>query len=132
MALAALGAGVAFFIVQGERGWFVGVGATIFILAIVFTATIFLHQYKGSLNRLQQMQPPEATLALTDEGFTVASNVGASTLKWEAITELWVHPQYWLLFLSSAQYITLPTADISRERLETIKDRVAASGGKIA
>jgi hypothetical protein len=132
VALAAMGGGVAYFVAQGERGWLVGAGGTVFVLAIIFVVAIFRSQYQSSLQRLHKMQPPEATLTLTESGFTLSSNLGSSTARWSAITELWEAPQFWLLFVSSAQYITLPTADIPRESLDEIRRSLVKAGGKVA
>jgi hypothetical protein len=84
------------------------------------------------MNRLRQMNPPEVSLVLTDEGFTISSSAGASTMRWSAITEIWERPKFWLLFLSPAQFITLPTSDMPRESLEMVRSKVAAAGGKVA
>jgi hypothetical protein len=102
VALVALGASVAFFLIRGDRGWFVGAAGTVFVLAIVFAAALFLSHYRGSLSRLRRMNPPEAALVLSDEGFTLSSSAGSSTLRWSAITEMWERPEFWLLFLSPA------------------------------
>ena len=83
------------------------------------------------MGRLRAMQPPEATLALSEDGFTLSSNAGSATLRWSAVSELWETPQFWLLFFSSAQFITLPIANVPGESLAAIKSSVVKSGGKV-
>jgi hypothetical protein len=131
VALAVVGGAVLFSVVNGERGWFVGAGGTVFVLAVIFAGALFLVHYRGSMGRLSRMNPPEASLVIADDGFTISSSAGASTLRWSAITEIWERPQYWLLFLSSAQFITVPTSDVPAQSLELLKTRIVAAGGKV-
>lgn len=49
-----------------------------------------------------------------------------------AITEIWQFPDYWLLFFSRAQFITLPLADLDPEAQELILDRAKSHGAKVS
>jgi len=78
------------------------------------------------------MQSPLATFEVGDERFRVTSDVGSSELSWGAIIEVWQFSEFWLLFFSRAQFITLPLADLNSEAQELILSRLKAHGVKIA
>lgn len=121
-----------YFIVGGDRSWFVGSMATILVGLIALLAAVLMVQYRRSMARLRKMEPPHVTLALADDGFTLSSNLGSSTLRWPSITEVWVLPRYWMLFFSPGQYIMLPAGDVPADQLEFIRQHVRVAGGKIA
>ena len=98
----------------GHRSWYVGFMGAVLGLAVVFAMALYLIHYRASIMRFRRMQTPEATLELSEERFRVTSDVGTSELAWTAVTEVWTFPEFLLLFLSRAQFITLPIADLGK------------------
>jgi YcxB-like protein len=121
-----------YFVANGDRSWFVGAIGTVLAFGALLAGAMFLIRYRHALRRLNQMRPPEATLVLSAEGFTISTTMSSATIRWSAIKEILERPNFWLLFLSSAQFITVPTSDVSRAELEIIRSHVVASGGKVA
>lgn len=77
------------------------------------------------------MRSPEAIFELGEERFRITSDVSTSELAWSTITEVWRFPEFWLLFLSPAQFITVPVADLDSDACEFILGRVKSQGGKV-
>jgi len=121
VALIVLTAAVAYSLIHGDRGWFAGATATVLALGLVMMPLTFLTHYRSSVRRLRAMRPPEATLTMTEQGFSLSSSIASSSVQWSAGKELWETPDFWLVFLSSAQFITLPTADVSGDALDFFK-----------
>ncbi len=117
---------------SGDRSWWVGVFGTMLALGVVFGIALYCIHYRGSLTRFRRMRLPEATFELGDERFRISSDVGTSELAWSTITEVWRYPDFWLLFLSRAQFITLPSADLDTNVREFILAKTKSSGAKVA
>jgi YcxB-like protein len=130
VALLVLVAMTAFLWMRGERGFYVGaLGSAVFLTLMVVLA-LFLNHYQGLMSRLRRF--PEATLELSDEGFTMSTDAGHSRLPWSAVVELWRFPKVWLLCVySRTQFITLPLADVPPDARNIIEERVRAAGGKV-
>jgi uncharacterized membrane protein (DUF485 family) len=118
-------------IFSGDRSWLVGVLAAILAMCIAMAIAVYVAHYRQSMKKFRAMQVPEATLSASEDSFTVASELGSSTLRWSSVTEVWQYPTFWLVFFSKAQYITLPLADIAPEARTFILGRIQDSGGKI-
>jgi hypothetical protein len=132
VALAAMAAFVVYSIVQGDRGWFVGAAGTVVILATIFMCAMFVNHYRAAMARLEQMKPPVASLLMSEEGFTISSSAGTSTLRWSAITDIWEQPKFWLVFVSKAQFVTLPTTEMPESNQQLFKQRATDARGKVA
>ncbi len=118
-------------LVLGDRSWVVGLDAAALGLAVAFAVALYVIHYRGSITRFRRMKIPEATFEVGDERFRVTSDVGSSELVWSAVTEIWQFRDFWLLFVSRAQFITLPLADLDSEGRELILSRAKANGAKI-
>ena len=108
----------------GDRSWWVGVSGTILGVAVIMAGALFFIHYRGSLTRFRRMRNPQATFDLGEERFRVCSDVGTAEMTWSTITDIWRFPDFWLLFLSPAQFITLPTADLDPAAREFILRKV--------
>jgi hypothetical protein len=58
--------------------------------------------------------------------------VGTSELAWTAVTEVWSFPEFLLVFLSKAQFFTLPTSDLGAAGRELVLAKARANGAKVA
>jgi hypothetical protein len=65
-----------------------------------------------------------AIFRFTDDELFSETALGSSTIKWEAIKEIWQFPEVWLLFWTKWQYITLPTASLDEETRHFVLSKV--------
>jgi hypothetical protein len=122
VAIALVAMSLVFSVANGDRSWVVGMSSTALIGALLFGGALYVTHYRSSLGRLRSMSRPEATLELTETHLRVSSDIGTSQLGWSAVTDIWQFDEFWLLFFSRAQFMTLPTADLdsaSRQMLLT-------------
>ena len=77
------------------------------------------------------MQDPVATLQLDDDALTVTSELGSTSLRWSAVSEVWRFPAFWLVLVSKSQFMTLPIASVSPETRTFLVARVEAAGGRV-
>jgi len=131
VAVALLLVALVYLVASGDRSWLVGVFASVLGLAGAFAVALYVVHYRGSITRLRRMRSPQGTFEVGDDRFRVASDLGSSELSWSAVTEVWRFPEFWLLFLSRAQFITLPLADLDSEARELILSRVKSHGAKV-
>ena len=132
LALLLVLASLGYAIWNGDRSWWVGVLGAVLGLSLVFVVTLYVVHYRGSLKRLRRMRVPEATFEIDEDRFRLSSDVGTSEMAWSTITEVWRFPDCWLLFLSRAQFITLPAADLDATARESILTKVKSHGAKVA
>lgn len=117
---------------SGDRSWKVGLLGTVFGIAVVAAALLYVMHYRASIARFRRMKKPEATLEVGKDRFRVVSDVGSTEITWCAVTELWCLREFWLLFFSESQFMTLPTADLDSTAREFIVTRLASHGVKIS
>lgn len=119
------GVGVALY--AGERSWWVGVvGATLGIVGLLAAASYFIH-LRGSLARYRRMKDPTAILEFDEQKFRVASDVGVSEMNWSVITDIWCYPEFWLVFYSRSQFMTLPMAGFDERNREFFLAQVSSA-----
>ena len=116
----------------GDRSWVVGLLAAVVILGALMPLVVYVVHYRNSIRKFREMNEPVAEFVAGYETFTLSSDLGVTTLKWASIREIWRSEHCWLLLFSQAQFVTLPTGDISEPMRTFILERVSASGGKIA
>ena len=119
-------------LVAGERSWILGLTAAVVLLGIAMPIAVYFVQYRNSMGKFREMSQPVAELVVADDTFTLSSDRGTTSLKWNTVTEVWRYESLWLLLFSKAQFVTLPLQDVPAEMQAFILDRVTASGGKIA
>lgn len=117
---------------EGDKSWRVGLLAAVVGLGIIMPLAVFLVHYKNSMSKFREMASPMATLVAEESSFTLSSDRGTSTLRWDAIKEVWRFETYWLLLFSKAHFATLPLEGISEQMRSYLLERVRTAGGKIA
>ena len=117
---------------SGDRSWWVGLFGAGLGFVVVMAGTLYFIHARGSLARFRRMRIPEATLELGEERLRMSSDVGTTELVWSTITEVWRFPEFWLVFFSRAQFVTLPTADLDPTAREFILSKTQANGAKLA
>jgi YcxB-like protein len=118
-------------VAAGYRSWSVGVTGSVLAMGVIFAVSLYVVHYRGSVGRFRSMHSPEATLEVGDDKFRMTSDVGSSEMRWDTVTEIWRFPEFWLMFFSRAQFVTLPLSDLDGEAREVILGRVKSHGGKV-
>jgi YcxB-like protein len=127
LALGLIGIATAQRVSAGDRSWFLPFLLGALAFAILFlVATYFLRRHYA-LSRFRQMQSPVATFTFRDADFTMSSDLGSSTLPWRTVTEVWRYPEFWLLFISKGQFITLPLSSLDLSTREFIGARLTVA-----
>ena len=121
----------AYLLFTTEPGWEVGALGAILIIAMAFVALVYFVHYKKSMEKFRAMGSPVASFEVSDLDFSFSSSLGSTTLKWAAISEVWVFEDMWLFIFSKAQFSTIPLADIPDEAKDYILSRIRSSGGKV-
>ncbi len=115
----------------GDRSWIVGAFGAVLGLGCVFVAALYVVHLRSSLERFRRMRVKQATLEADAQKVVLTSDAGTSELKWSAVGDVWRFERFWLLFLSRAQFVTLPVADLSAETQALLVERVQSHGGKV-
>lgn len=115
----------------GDTSWFVGLIGAVFLLAVGFAGALYFVHLRASLTRFRRMEVPEARLEMKEETFRLIADSGTSELAWGAITQIWRFPDFWLVFLSPAQFFTLPLADLDEESREFLLGKARSHRAKI-
>ena len=84
-------------------------------MCVACIVLLYVIHYRSVMQKFRAMGDPEATLAASEESFSVSSGVGSSTVRWASITQVWQFPTFWLVLFSKAQFMTIPLADITPE-----------------
>jgi YcxB-like protein len=119
------------YLCRGDNSWEVGALGAILILGLALPILIYFVHLRNGLAKFRAMGEPTVELNLEDETFTIKSGIGASSLKWSVVTEVWRFPSFWLLMFSKSQFITIPLATVPLEAQQFILNHVSANGGKI-
>ena len=119
-------------LIEGDRSWVVGLVAAVVLLGVLMPVAVYVVHYRNSMGKFREMSQPVAELMADENGITISSDRGSSSLKWESVKEVWRFEALWLLLFSKAQFVTLPLADLPSPMQEFILERVKTSGGKIA
>jgi hypothetical protein len=119
-------------VASGDRSWYVGLLAGAAILGVGMPILVYWVHYRNSMAKFRDMKQPVATFVADEESFTLASDHGSSTLKWEAIKEIWAFQGFWLLLFSKAHFATIPLEGLSEEMRAYIVEKVKRGGGRVA
>jgi hypothetical protein len=124
-------ASLGYLLAIGDRSWFVGVLGAGLGFGLIVAGALYVTHYRASLQRFRRMRNPEGTLEPGESNFRITSDVGMSDIAWTSIIEVWRFPEFWLLFLSRRQFITLPIADLDSEAQGLLLDRFRSHGIKL-
>jgi hypothetical protein len=121
-----------FLLARSDRSWLLGVTGTIIAIGFLMSVSIYFVHFRNSMSKFREMGNPKANLRLEELTFTLASDIGESTMQWSVVKELWQFENVWLLLFSKAHFSTLPLENLSEEVRSFIVERVLASGGKVS
>jgi hypothetical protein len=119
-------------IVHGNRTWFIGALAAALVLALVGAGAVYFTQLRSTLGRFRAMRTKEAALEFDDARIRLIADTGSLEIPWTGVRDVWRFPEFWLVFVSPAQFLTLPTADVNEPARELIAAKVREYGGKIS
>ena len=120
-----------FMLYTSPSGWFVGALGAFLFLAVLFVVLVYVVHYKRSINKFKAMNPKSASLAVSESEFSLSSSLGTVSLTWQAISEVWVYENMWLIFFSKYQFSTIPLSGISEEEQVYFLAQIKLAGGKI-
>src|SRR4051794_19230482 len=75
-ALAFVAAAIAALLVSGDRTWFVGAIATIWIVGVIFVVALYVIHRRASMAKLYAMGSPEARFEADDQSFRIQTALG--------------------------------------------------------
>lgn len=119
-------------VASGDRSWHMGLLAGAAMLGIGMPILVYWVHYRNSMAKLRDMKEPVATFLAEEESFTLASDHGSSTLRWEAIKEVWGFDGFWLLLFSKAHFATIPLEGLTDEMRAYVLEKVKQGGGNVA
>ena len=119
-------------VASGDCSWYVGLLTCAAILGVGMPILVYWVHYRNSMAKFHDMKQPVATFVAEEDSFTLASDHGSSTLKWEAIKEIWTFQGFWLLLFSKAHFATIPLEGLSEEMRAYIVEKVKRVGGRVA
>ena len=109
-------------------GLFLSVPGTVAAMAVAK----YVYHMSSVATRFRRLKSLETTtLEIGEERFRLSSTLSSSEFHWSTVTEIWQFRDFWLVFFSRAQFITLPLADLDSEAREMFLSRVCAHGAKI-
>jgi hypothetical protein len=118
-------------LMDGKSSWFRGLLAGASVVAIGMPIFVYWVHYRNSMAKFRAMREPVATLVAEEQAFTIASDKGSATLRWDSIKEVWAFEGFWLLLFSKAQFSTIPLEGLSEDMRAFILKKVRDSGGQV-
>lgn len=128
LAMAAL---AVYLLQSGDRSWLLGAVSVAVVLSVSMMIAIYLVQLRRSLAKFESMGERRAVLIMGVDKLRIESNAGASELPWSSITRARQYDDFWLLYLDSAVFFTIPTAGLDDSEMESVNRRISASGARI-
>jgi hypothetical protein len=97
----------------------------------LFPPLAYVNHFRNSLQKLHAMNTPEAMLTVDEAAITFTSSLGAMTIPWKTIKEIWQFDGFWLFVYYNASYTTIPLVAISMEQRHFLIDCMEKNGGKV-
>lgn len=116
----------------GNTSWITGVVGSALAMALVFMIALYVAHYRNSMQRFRAMKNPMAFLELHDDSLTIKADSGSNEIPSTAITEVWTYDDFWLVFLSRAQFFTIPMSELGSDAQTTIRTKFSDWGLKIS
>ena len=102
-------AGFVYLLWQGDRSWLVGVIGTVLVMILGIFILLWQWRHREMRRKLAAIPGRKGVITIGDEGLSVDTEAGGTTLPWASFTELWRLERCWLLFLAPNNFITVPT-----------------------
>ena len=124
--------GFCYFLISGDRSWFVGFLGSVVGLCVLFGLVLYFVTLNRSMGKFRQMEKPVANFVFSDDRISINSDIGSTEISWKMIEKIWKYPSVWLVFITKQGYLTLPTASLDEELMEFISFKVEKSGSRIS
>ena len=118
-------------LLQGERGWLVGLLAAVVLLGTGMMSALYVLTYRRLEQKARAIRESGAHWTFSMDQLVVQSALGVTTLPWASIQELWRFDRVWLLMFSGGAFSTLPLATVSSDAQSFLLDRIQSAGGRI-
>jgi len=103
---------IAFLLARHNGGGVAGFMIAVVFFVGVFIAMVYVAHFRNTIGRFREMRTPEVTFGYDEEELAFKSELGAASMPWSAIAEVWKYEHFWLLLFSRSQFVTLPLADL--------------------
>jgi hypothetical protein len=122
-------AAAAYFLVEGDRTWYLGVALTAAILGLALPLMTYRLHLRNALATMSRLpDPAQAGFTADAAGFTIENPVGRVSLPWENLHRVLREQDAWLLLLAENQFVTVPLANASPQDLARLEGYVRDSG----
>ncbi len=108
-------------------GRLTGVFGSLVLLCPAMIIVLWIARYRNTVGKFRKMSTRQAVFAFHDDGFDVASELGAANVPWSTVTEIWQRPTYWMIFTAINQFMTLPTQTADSNDLDFVKSKVPST-----
>lgn len=112
-----------YLLATGNTSWITGLVGSALAFALVFLIALYVAHYRNSMQRFRAMRDPTAILELHDDSLTIRADSGSNEIPSTSIAEVWSYDDFWLVFLSRAQFFTIPIADLGRDAQTEISSK---------
>ena len=127
--------GIAFLVVEllsGDRSWLVGMVGTVLVVATAAGVSFYRVVLSRSLAKFRRLGEPKATFEILADRFRVISGGGNIELPWDAVSEVWRLPEFWIFFSSRAYYMTFPLTAVDVEAQDLVLAKLRGAGAKVS
>jgi len=113
-----------FLLWRGDRSWLVGLLGTVVLFSCVFMAAMYSIHMKNSTARLDATGNSTATMELSEDTLRLQSQAGASELPYDSVSDVWFREDYWILFLGTNQFFTIPTKNLDADTSRFLRSKL--------
>ena len=119
-----------YLLATSNTGRVTGLAGSAVAFGLAFLIALYVAHYRNSMQRFRAMKDPKAVLELHDDSLTIRADSGSNVIPSASITEVWTYEDFWLVFLSRAEFFTIPMSDLGPDTREAIRSRFDSWGLK--
>jgi hypothetical protein len=116
-------------VASGNRSWVAGSIGSLLLVGTGLVMLIYVVHLRQSMDKFRKLAVPKATFVVEADSFSLTTDLGSSTMKWEAVYAIWKFDGLWLMLFSRSQFVTLPLVDIPEPMRECILSRTTRHVG---
>jgi hypothetical protein len=110
--------------------WVLAINIAAMALVPLFFLLVWRAHFANTVGKFRSMASPTAEFIFRDRDMTASSEFGSTTLPWERFVEVWETPEFWMMFLTPSQFITLPVKDLPEKVLALMRSRLSQDARK--
>jgi len=104
--------------------WLLAVDMTAIALVPLVFLLVWRAHFVRTVGKFRSMASPTAELVFRDQDMSISSELGSVTLPWTRFIDVWETPEFWMMFLTRSQFVTLPVVNFSEEALAFLRSRL--------